>query len=75
MSAIGQILDQVRDIVEGALSKVHARDKAQDERLDALEARVKVLEDEASPPAAAAKKTVAPKAGTAGTRAAAPDSK
>lgn len=48
MSALAQILAQVRELLDGALS-------GRDERLDKLEARVAAVEERLSPPTTAAK--------------------
>lgn len=50
MSAIGALRDEIEKIVQAVVYAVLSR---VDKRLDALEARVKVLEDAAKPPAAA----------------------
>lgn len=83
MSVAGQVIAQVRGLIEEAASVLRRKDTEQDERMDAIEARIAALETETPDEAAAApakrgpgrpRKTVA-QAGTAeGTASASPAS-
>ena len=44
MSVAGQVIAQVRGLIEEASSVLHRKDTEQDERMDALEARIAALE-------------------------------
>jgi len=72
MSAAGQILAQVEEFVQGLLAKVHSHDAEQDVRLTALETRVDAIEAVRASRTASASTA---RAGTAGVKAEAKDSK
>jgi pantothenate kinase len=76
MSAAGQILAQVEEFVQGLLARVHSHDEEQDKRLDQIEERLDALET--PPPSATVKpaaRTATARAGAAGVKAEAKDSK
>jgi len=68
MSVAGQVIAQVRELIEEAASVLHRKDAAQDKRMDAIEERLGALESPSTSAATAApraRKNVKAQAGTA----------